>query len=270
MPVRQPLFTILLPIVRPPALLPFAIQSVGAQIIQDFELFVICDGAPDETRVCANRFAAEDDRIRVFAFDKGERNGEAHRHTALAEASGRYVAHIADDDLWFPDHLTELAKLLAKVDFGNLTHVYVVDGKALALPGDLASKQTRDSMLSDSPKYNFFGLSVAGYRLDAYRRLPEGWAPAPKGIWTDLHMWRKFLRCPGVTAGTRVAITSLQFATPQRKDLTLEARGDENRCWFERIRDPAQRDTISQEVLLRISTESERLRLAALAARKEE
>ena len=196
----------------PPKLLvvdddPNARTQMKWALAQDFELFVVCDGAPDETRVCANRFAAEDDRIRVFAFDKGERNGEAHRHTALAEASGRYVAHIADDDLWFPDHLTELAKLLAKVDFGNVTHVYIHNGAPAAYFGDLASKQTRVTMLRDSPRYNFFGLTAAGYRLDAYRQLPEGWAPAPLGIWTDLHMWRKFLRCSRITAPTQRSAT---------------------------------------------------------------
>jgi hypothetical protein len=34
--------------------------------------------------------------MRGLDFSKGERNGEAHRHLALAEASGEFVAHIAN------------------------------------------------------------------------------------------------------------------------------------------------------------------------------
>ena len=46
----------------------------------------------------------------MFDFPKGDRHGEAHRHAALAEARGELVAHICDDDLWFPEHLAEPGK----------------------------------------------------------------------------------------------------------------------------------------------------------------
>lgn len=115
-----PRFTVLLCIHRAPALLPFAIETVLWQSHADFELFVICDGAPAETAACARSFAQRDPRVRVFEFEKGEHNGERHRDTALAQATGVLIAHISDDDLWFPDHLRELGALLAEVEFGNL------------------------------------------------------------------------------------------------------------------------------------------------------
>ena len=46
--MTAPTFTILLPVNRPPALLKYAVRSVQAQERQDFELFIICDGAPPE------------------------------------------------------------------------------------------------------------------------------------------------------------------------------------------------------------------------------
>src|SRR5262249_13068748 len=104
----SPLFAILLPIIRPPALLPLAIDSVLAQTITDFELLVVCDGAPPETVTCAEGYARRDPRVKVFPHPKGARRGEAYRHSALATSTARYVAHIGDDDLWMPDHLTEM------------------------------------------------------------------------------------------------------------------------------------------------------------------
>ena len=86
--MSDPTFTILLPVHRPPAMLPFAINSVLAQERRDFELFVICDGAPPETAACAQEFAAKDPRVRVFAHPKGERNGELYRDQALRERPG--------------------------------------------------------------------------------------------------------------------------------------------------------------------------------------
>ena len=100
---HAPEFTILLPVVRPPDMLVHAIASVQAQRRGDFELFVVCDGAPAETVAAAEALAANDQRIRVRAFPKGERHGEAHRAEVMREASGRLVAQIGDDDLWLPE-----------------------------------------------------------------------------------------------------------------------------------------------------------------------
>jgi hypothetical protein len=81
-----PRFTILLAINRPPAFLPFAIESVLAQTVKEFELFVVCDGAPVH---CAREYSGRDPRIKVFDFPKGERLGEGHLHSALMAAASQ-------------------------------------------------------------------------------------------------------------------------------------------------------------------------------------
>ena len=238
-------FTVMLCVHREPVLLPFAIESVLWQTHRDFELFVVCDGAPAQTAECARSFAARDSRIRVFDFPKGERNGERHRNAVLALASGEYVAQIAYDDLWFPDHLKELACLLADVEFGNLQLMAMrPDGTFFYLTGDLADPRTRQVLLSE--RSNFFGPTVAGYRLSTYRRLPEGWAPAPPEIWSDLHMWRKFLRLDGFTAATRFTIQSLCLHNSLRPNMTLAQRYDETARWMTVIRDPEQRAALAE------------------------
>jgi glycosyltransferase involved in cell wall biosynthesis len=242
-PAVTPTFTILLSIVRPPALLPYAIKSVLAQTVEQFELVVICDGAPAETIECAQEHAGRDPRVRALIFPKGERLGEAYWHKALETAAGRYVAHIEDDDLWFPNHLEELEKVLQSADFGNLMHVWAKpDGSVEVLPSDLARPEFRQRMLDD--KFNRLGFSVCGYRLDAYRRLPEGWAPGPKGLWPDLHMWRKFLRCDDLKFGTRMAVTALVLPTKFRRDMSIEERARDSEKWLDRISDANERAKI--------------------------
>ncbi|WP_445191239.1 glycosyltransferase family 2 protein [Sphingomonas sp. Tas61C01] len=230
----MPLFTIMLPIVRPPAMLPYAVKSVQSQTITDWELFIILDGAPPETLAVATQLAAEDPRIKVRPFAKGERNGEAHRHVVLGEATGSYVAQIADDDLWFPRHLAELRLLLSEVDFGNLLQCEIFpDGRPKILFGDLASAKMRRAMLTDL--VSFFGPSCAGYRRAAYDRLPVGWSPAPPGIWSDLYMWRKFLAVAEVRAATRFSIEAAKIESPVRHHMTMEARAAETAALAERI-----------------------------------
>lgn len=246
--MSAPGFTILLPVHRPPALLPYAIASVQTQERQDFELFVICDGAPPETAAFARERAAVDLRIRVFEHPKGERNGEIYRHQALQEARGEHVCQISDDDLWLPNHLTEMTMLMRSVDFGHISMVWILPNqKARVDLRSLADPSIRQRMLSES--WNFFGPTTVGYRLSAYKRLPQGWSPAPRGMHSDLFMWRKFLAQPDISAGSRIAVTSAHLAAAQRQDRSLKEREAEIRLWSERLADPMFRDAFVQAAL---------------------
>ncbi|MCW5745587.1 MAG: glycosyltransferase family 2 protein [Alphaproteobacteria bacterium] len=240
---NMPQFTVLLPVHRPPNLLPFAIDSVLAQTEQRFELFVVCDGAPRETVAYARAVAERERRLHVFAFEKGARYGETHRHTALMAARSRFVAQIGDDDLWFPDHLAELASLLDNVDFGSLLQVDLApDGALHVHMGDLSDPDIRRRMCQ-SPS-NYFGPSCAGYRLSAYRSLPQGWSPAPEDVWTDLHMWRKFLQAPGLSYGTRFAIQSLKISAATRTSMSIDEREAEHRLLAARFARPEERSNL--------------------------
>ena len=246
--MSDPTFTILLPVHRPPAMLPFAINSVLAQERRDFELFVICDGAPPETVACAEEFAARDARIRVFAHPKGAGNGDIYRDQALQQARGLYGCQIGDDDLWFPNHLNELTLLLRDVDFGNLSHFEVLaDGRVVLLSGDASDPVTRQRMMREN--FNFMGPTVWGYRLSAYRSLPVGWSPAPPDVPSDLYMIRKFFAQDGLRFGSRMAVTAVKCAAHFRRDWSLERRTAEVTEWAARVADPAGRDAIVQMAL---------------------
>jgi hypothetical protein len=262
-PGTAPRFTILLPVVRPPVLLPQAIESVLAQSIPEFELFVVCDGAPRETIEYVEQLARRDCRIRVFDFPKGERIGESHLHAALGVASGQYVAHIEDDDLWFPNHLSELQILLGQADFGHVIHTMSYpDGRIHAIPSDVGDPAFRKRLLKGF--FNSFGYSVAGYRLDAYRRLPEGWSTTPVGIWPDLYFWRKFLGSTEFTCGTHMVITAIALPGNVRPDMSLEERALESRDWLRRISDPLQRAGITEAAWRSIMQEQVRSEIRAL------
>jgi glycosyl transferase family 2 len=243
--LSNPRFTVLLPVIRRPVMLPTAIDSVLAQNLTDFELFVIGDGAPEETIACAQSYAARDPRVKVFSFPKGEGVGELHRHAALEQARGIYVAHISDDDFWFPNHLEEMEKLLQQVDFGNLIHVEArPDGSYEVLPSNVGRPTFRRRMLEQT--FNALGDTVTGYRMTAYRALPVGWAPPPIRPNPDLLMWRKFLGRDDLTFGTRMVVTALIFPTERRRHMSLEERAQEIRRYYEYSRDPRARAEITQ------------------------
>jgi glycosyltransferase involved in cell wall biosynthesis len=246
-------FSVILPVLRPPAMLPHAIRSVLAQTEQDFELLVVCDGAPEETAACAHAFAERDTRIFVFPFPKGARHGEAHRHAVLQGARSEFVTYIGDDDLWFPDHLATIAQGLAKADFLSVSQVNILPDGTLhpAAFGDLRSRKFCQRMLTSN--WNFFGPTEAGHRLSVYRDLAEPWAPGPEEMYSDLHMWRKFLRHPGIRLMTRHRATGLKFGTPLWQDQTLEERGAAVAAVAADLEDPAKLASYRAEAKRRVA-----------------
>ncbi|HCK84288.1 MAG TPA: hypothetical protein DHW63_07170 [Hyphomonadaceae bacterium] len=191
-------FTVLIPTNDHGELIRNAIRSVLRQTVAGWNLVVVGDGAPPEMAAIVEQEAQGDNRIGYRAFPKGERHGEAWRHEVLRDATGDAVAYLGDDDFWLPDHLATLGDLLAGADLAHTRQTEIrPDGMIFFLAGSLSNDSDRRRLLLDPP-WNFFGPTVAGHRLDAYRKLPAGWSPAPAGLPTDIYMWRKFLRQPGM------------------------------------------------------------------------
>jgi hypothetical protein len=147
------------------------------------------------------------------------------------------VAHIADDDLWFPDHLETLEQLLETCDFGNTLHFYLdKNGKSGIHLYDLSDVRIQQRM--NTLLFNIFGPTFVGYSVESYRKLAEGWAPAPDDVWTDLWMWRKFLQQDGLRFATEFKITAISLPAALRLDSTLDERYEEMKTVWDEFKQP--------------------------------
>lgn len=235
----MPVATVLIPTHNHVTPIRYAVESVRAQTFGDFELFIVADGVGDEMRRTIGEFAVADSRIRVFDFPKGERKGERHRHAALAEASGDFVAYLGDDDVWAPNHLATMALLLNGADFANTNHIGVnAERRLFWIPSDLSDQTMRARMLVDPP-FNLFDMTSAGHTLAAYRRLTIGWAPPVNCPWADLYLWRQFLAEPWCRARSAPFATAVCTHTHIGPNLSDAERGRESKALLALVSDAA-------------------------------
>jgi GalNAc5-diNAcBac-PP-undecaprenol beta-1,3-glucosyltransferase len=240
--VTAPAATVLVPTFDHGALVRLALESALAQTVPEIEVFLVGDGAPDETREVATELTARDPRLRFFDNPKGPRHGEIYRHAALAEARGQIVLYLADDDLWLPDHVETMLAALAEADFASAVCLSVgSDGTLSPAGSDFGRPEVRQSFQRGGAG---IALSIMGHTLAAYRRLPTGWTTTPAGTATDRHLWGKFVSDSDFRGGGTSKVTAITLPSPPRRHLSQSERLVETSGWWEKVRDAEGRAEI--------------------------
>jgi glycosyltransferase involved in cell wall biosynthesis len=99
--MTQPTVSVLIPTYKGEQFILETLQSVFAQDFEDFEVIVVIDGSPDNTRTVIEGL---DPRLIII---EQENKGIAEaRNEAIRRASGRYFAFLDHDDIWHPGKLT--------------------------------------------------------------------------------------------------------------------------------------------------------------------
>jgi hypothetical protein len=230
-----PRVSIILPTYNHEGLLRLAVESVQAQTVQDFELFIIGDGATPATRAIAQDLAAHDPRITFFDYAKDKYNGEQYRHQLITTRSrGSVIAYMADDDLWLSDHLETMLTMLADADVAHTLSFYIdPQGQPQIRPVQLNVAYFRKLFLSGK---NRIGLSCFAHTRACYDRLPYGWQTIPvKPEYKSLHLHQQYLQKPELIIAESTRPTVLILASAPRTHMTLSERLQELEEWHKKI-----------------------------------
>jgi glycosyltransferase involved in cell wall biosynthesis len=102
-------FSVIIPTYNRSALLREALDSVFAQTFTDYEAIVVDDGSTDDTHEV---IAGYGDRVRFYR-QENRGPGEA-RNLGIQNATGKYVAFLDSDDVWFPWTLATYYEIIQK------------------------------------------------------------------------------------------------------------------------------------------------------------
>lgn len=105
------LVSIIIPTYNTEKFIRLTLQSVQNQSYQNWEMILVDDASTDKTVEIIKNFAEKDNRIKLFQLAKNSGNGVA-RNVALEKATGKYIAYLDADDLWFPSKLEKQIQFL--------------------------------------------------------------------------------------------------------------------------------------------------------------
>jgi glycosyltransferase involved in cell wall biosynthesis len=114
-----------MPVFNHGRVLPFAIDSVRAQTVDDWELIIVDDGSDDETPMVADLYSRLDRRIRVITSPGNSRRCPVPtepRNLGFEAIRGRYVAYLDADNTWRPRFLADLLDFMESNPRFQLVH----------------------------------------------------------------------------------------------------------------------------------------------------
>ncbi len=108
----MPAVSVIVPVFQVEPYLDACLRSIAGQTLRDLEVVVVDDGSTDGSLAIAERFAAQDARVRIVRqANRGLGNA---RNTGLEAAGGEHVAFVDSDDMLMPGALERLHAVLRR------------------------------------------------------------------------------------------------------------------------------------------------------------
>lgn len=177
------MFSIIIPTYNRASFLPRAIQSVLAQIYENWELLIVDDGSIDNTREVVATF--KDERIRYIYQQNAERS--AARNNGISKAKGEWICFLDSDDEYLPNHLMELNNKISTI----ITPTLVLTGNLI-----VSSKETKKHPLIQTEinfilkeiltKFILMNSVCVHKSILEYNKFDIRFK-----IWEDTHLWMR-------------------------------------------------------------------------------
>lgn len=101
MSYNEPLLSVILPVYNAEKYLKQSIESILKQTYKNFEFIIINDGSNDNSMRIINKYANEDNRIRII--DRDNRGLVYSLNEGISISKGKYIARMDADDISMPE-----------------------------------------------------------------------------------------------------------------------------------------------------------------------
>lgn len=157
-----PVVSIIVPVYNAEQVLGRCIESVLKQDYKQFELILVNDGSKDNSGIICDKYASQDDRIRVI--HKLNTGVSDTRNTAITVAKGEFLQFLDSDD-WITPDATRLLVSTAKEQQCDMviSDFYRVIGERVSPKGDiqeniLLTREEFATHMMENPADFYYGV----------------------------------------------------------------------------------------------------------------
>lgn len=191
-----------------------SIKSVQAQTFTDWELLIIDDGSADNTKEVVGKFLENDKRI-IYRWQQNSKQGKA-RNTGIKYSTGKYIAFLDADDIWFPLKLSEQTAFIeesnADLVFSNaciFEQLPIKDNAPLLGLGDTEyDQQSVLDLFFQGNRLLILTVMVRKEALDEVNYFDENISLSSA---EDYHLWIKLLIHKKIFKGTKQALAAYRL-----------------------------------------------------------
>jgi GT2 family glycosyltransferase len=218
---KSPLATVIIATYNWSAVLPYSINSVLRQTMDDFELLVIGDGCTDDSEKIVT--AISDPRVRWINLPSNTGHQAGPNNRGLAEARGEFIAYLGHDDIWLDHHLECMIAALESNGAGVAWSLL-----SLIFPGKgVGSPVFPKGGTGATPSCTVYRRSVTdligGWKDHRELRVPPD---------ADLFIRA---RAAGFATVFVPRLTALKFPASARENVYRDKPSHEQAWWFEQI-----------------------------------
>lgn len=182
----MPFFSVIIPLYNKENYIEATLKSALNQNFTDYEIIIVNDGSTDNSVAKVKPFLNNN----VHLLEQENSGVSVARNLAIKKSSGLHIAFLDADDLWYPNHLYELHKLV--LDFP----------KSGLYCSRYLRKSVTNKLLNNSFSYsfpdNFRGIVSNFFEASMYNRVAQTSAIAvSRKIFNDNY----YLFNPEVTSG---------------------------------------------------------------------
>lgn len=207
------------------------IQSVQAQTYSDWELIIINDASTDNTMQEAQKYASEDERIKVL--DMPQNSGVSIcRNYGISQAQGQYIAFLDSDDLWSKHKLSKQVAFMEDkgAALSHTSYAFMNEDGELKTSGKVDVDEEVD--LARYMKTTQIGMSSV--MIDR-KQISEIKFPEDRELCEDARVWMGYLREGKKFHGLNEVLTLYRVRDKQLSKNKLKmARNTLKRYWNEK------------------------------------
>ena len=123
--MSNPKISIIMPVYGVEDYVGKSIESIQAQTYENWELWAVDDGSPDNSGKICDEYATKDNRIKVIHKENG--GAPSARNTAIDKATGDYFYFMDSDDWAEPTMLGDMVELAENKNAQLVIAGYYID-----------------------------------------------------------------------------------------------------------------------------------------------